>query len=286
MLLALGPAARPIRRARLLVCISSVFRDHLVRDYRFPRERTVVVPNPVRLERFEVSTAPPREPAVGSGARPHRRAQGHRGRGRAWRGCCSSGAPRCASASSGGPSLWSDYTPLLEDLPPENAEYVGRRGASETARAGGSDVLLAASQYEPFALTVAEALAPACRSSAQRGRGDRRVERSVAAEVAVGQPAAMAAAILADARAHAHRPAGGEGAGSLGGRAAVRPRRGLRGDIARARAPLWQPPREPRGPAMTCGPVRRWCGPCAAAAPRPGDQSCRNSQRRSTVSAR
>ena len=42
-----------IRRARLLVCISGVFRDHLVRDYGFPLERTVVVPNPVQLGRFD-----------------------------------------------------------------------------------------------------------------------------------------------------------------------------------------------------------------------------------------
>jgi len=46
-----------VRRARLLVCISSVFRDHLVHDYRFPRENTVVVPNPVRVERFAADMA-------------------------------------------------------------------------------------------------------------------------------------------------------------------------------------------------------------------------------------
>ena len=32
-----------IRRASLLVCISSVFRDHMVHDYGFPLEKTVVV---------------------------------------------------------------------------------------------------------------------------------------------------------------------------------------------------------------------------------------------------
>ena len=35
-----------IRRARLLVCISSVFRDHLVHDYGFPAQATVVGPQP------------------------------------------------------------------------------------------------------------------------------------------------------------------------------------------------------------------------------------------------
>ncbi len=33
-----------VRRADLLICISSVFRDHIHRDYGFPLERTVVVP--------------------------------------------------------------------------------------------------------------------------------------------------------------------------------------------------------------------------------------------------
>ena len=63
-----------IRRASLLICISSVFRDHIVHDYRFPLEKTVVITNPVRLSRFankprEVNSPPVvlvpiREPAM------------------------------------------------------------------------------------------------------------------------------------------------------------------------------------------------------------------------------
>lgn len=53
---------RSIGRARLLVCISSVFRDHLVNDYGYPLQRTVVIPNPVRLARFPAEQEPPREP--------------------------------------------------------------------------------------------------------------------------------------------------------------------------------------------------------------------------------
>ena len=41
-----------IRRARLLIGISRLLRDHIVRDYRFPVERTVVIHNPVNLDRF------------------------------------------------------------------------------------------------------------------------------------------------------------------------------------------------------------------------------------------
>jgi len=66
----------------------------------------------------------------------------------------------------GGPDLKSDYTRLMGELPAENAEYAGRIPPSgvpaELARA---DVLLQPSKYEPFALTVAEALAAGCRSS-------------------------------------------------------------------------------------------------------------------------
>ncbi len=49
---------------------------------------------------------------------------------------------------------------MLEDLPTENAEYVGP--VSDTEIPGllrESDVLLQASRYEPFGLTVGEALA-------------------------------------------------------------------------------------------------------------------------------
>ena len=61
----------------------------------------------------------------------------------------------------GGPSLWSDYTKLLEDLPRRERRI--RRARCPPARcppsSPRSDVLLQASKYEPFGLTVAEALA-------------------------------------------------------------------------------------------------------------------------------
>jgi glycosyltransferase involved in cell wall biosynthesis len=148
-----------IRRARLLVCISSVFRDHLVHDYGFPLERTVVIPNPVRLERFgnlERGLAEP--PAILVLGRVAARkgvedviavAQILRERGIDAR-----------VRVVGGPDLASDYTKLLEDLPPENSEYAGRIPPSEVpAELMRSDILLQASKYEPFGLTVAEALA-------------------------------------------------------------------------------------------------------------------------------
>lgn len=185
-----------IRRASLLIAISSVFRDHMVHDYGFPIEKTVVVTNPVRLDRFEVADRPPGEPplvlvptriSVRKGIEDviavarllHERGVEARIR------------------VIGGPSNWSDYTKLLDDLPPENAEYVGRISPSEIpAELAQCDVLLQASRYEPFALTVAEALAAGVPVVATSEVGAiEGVQRSVLAEVAPGDVEGMAGAI-------------------------------------------------------------------------------------------
>jgi len=187
-----------IRRARLLVCISSVFRDHIVRDYGFPRARTAVVPNPIRLDRFEPSQRGIGEPptvlvlgriAVRKGIEDVVAVAGE----------LLALDPGVRLRVVGGPSLWSDYTPLLEDLPSANSEYAGRMEASQVAaELAGSDVLLQASRYEPFALTVAEALAAGVPVVATSEVGAiEGVDRSVAAEVAPGDAEAMARAIVA-----------------------------------------------------------------------------------------
>ena len=185
-----------IRRASLLVCISSVFRDHLVADYHFPVENTVVVANPVRLERFADIERRPRETptvlvlgriAVRKGVEDVVAvARTLRDRG-----------ANIQIRIVGGPGLWSDYTKLLDDLPPENAEYVGRISPSEIpAELAQCDVLLQASRYEPFALTVAEALAAGVPVVATSEVGAiEGVQRSVLAEVAPGDVEGMAGAI-------------------------------------------------------------------------------------------
>jgi glycosyltransferase involved in cell wall biosynthesis len=187
-----------IRRARLLVCISGVFRDHMVRDYGFPLEHTVVVANPVRLERFadveKQAGAPPsvlvlgriavrkgiEDVVAGAQALHERHADIH-------------------LRVVGGPSLWSDYTKLLEDLPAENAEYAGPTPSSQIpAELARSDILLQASRYEPFALTVAEALAAGVPVVASTEVGAiERVDRSVAATFEPGDIAGMTTAITA-----------------------------------------------------------------------------------------
>jgi glycosyltransferase involved in cell wall biosynthesis len=148
-----------IRRAALLVCISAVFRDHLVRDYGFPLNATVLIPNPVRLERFaevkRVRSEPPTVLVLG-------------------RVVTRKGVDDVVSVSHildalgsgvrvrivGEPSLASDYIPLLADLPKGTAEYCGSvPGVKVSCELARSNVLLQASRYEPFGLTVAEALA-------------------------------------------------------------------------------------------------------------------------------
>ncbi len=149
-----------VRRASLLVCISAVFRDHLVRDFRFPERDTVVVPNPVRLSRFEgvdLRRGLQRPPvilvlgrvAVRKGVETVV----------AIAGLLYERGVDAEIRMIGRTSLWSNYTGLLADLPP-NGAYLGQlppdRIPGELYR---SDLLLQPSWYEPFGLTVSEALA-------------------------------------------------------------------------------------------------------------------------------
>jgi glycosyltransferase involved in cell wall biosynthesis len=199
-----------IRRASLLVCISSVFRDHLVRDYGFPRQRTTVIPNPVRLERFSSADV---DRDVGSPATilvlgrvaVRKGVEDVIAVARLLRDRGVDARVRVV----GGPDLSSDYTRLLEDLPPENSQYVGRIRPSEVpAELAGSDVLLQASKYEPFGLTVAEALAAGVAVVATDEVGAiEQIDPSVAAAVPPGDVDALTAAIeamLARLRSDAH----------------------------------------------------------------------------------
>lgn len=194
-----------IRRASLLVCISSVFRDHMVHDYRFPPQKTVVVPNPVRTERFSIREPKrPSSPGVHDGAPPTVLVLG--------RISARKGIEDVVAVARtlhdrgvdvrlrvvGGPTLWSDYTRLLEDLPSENAEHAGALPASEIpALLRESDILLQASKYEPFGLTVGEALAAGVPvvATTEVGAGEN-VDRSVLAAVPPGDIEGMVSAIV------------------------------------------------------------------------------------------
>jgi glycosyltransferase involved in cell wall biosynthesis len=187
---------RSIRHARLLICISSVFRDHLVADYAFPAESTVVVPNPVQIDRFALSERTPARPPTVLVL----------GRISARKGIDDVIAVAKTLLERnvdvrvrvvGGPSLWSDYTKLLDELPRKNSRYTGSVAAADVpALLRESDLLLQASTYEPFALTVGEALAAGVPVIATSEVGAiEGVDRSVVAEVQPGDVDAMAGSI-------------------------------------------------------------------------------------------
>lgn len=186
-----------IRRADLVVCISAVFRDHLVRDYGVPVARTVVVPNPVRLSRFaEVDLdrglgEPPAILVLG-------RIAVRKGIEEviAIARLLAEQGPDVRIRVIGRASLWSNYIPLLEALP-ANAEFVGHIQPGEVpGELDRSDVLLQASWYEPFGLTVAEALAAGVPVVATSEVGAiESVDRSVGAAPAPGDVPALLQAI-------------------------------------------------------------------------------------------
>ena len=115
---------RQVRRASLVICISEIFREHLMRDYGLRAEASVVVANPCGST---ASSAP----------------AGHAGARRP--SSCSAGSPRArgiedvvalarldAGAGAGGPlpdrrrdERLVQLHKLLEHLPAENAEYAG-----------------------------------------------------------------------------------------------------------------------------------------------------------------
>jgi glycosyltransferase involved in cell wall biosynthesis len=185
-----------IKRARLVVCISEVFRDHLISDYGLRRERTVVIPNPVRVDRFSVAQRPVGDPPIVLVLGRIAVRKGVEDVVELARALLEEGS-RVRIRVVGGPSLWSDYTRLLEDLPVENACYAGALDAAQIpSELSDSDLLLQPSRYEPFALTVGEALAAGVPVVATSEVGAiEGVQGGVVAEVAPGDVPAMCVAI-------------------------------------------------------------------------------------------
>jgi glycosyltransferase involved in cell wall biosynthesis len=188
-----------IRKARLLICISRVFRDHMMRDYGFPLSGTVVIQNPINLERFsdvDSSAKPMGEPpivlvptriAVRKGIEDVVEvAKALRDRG-----------VQARIRVVGGPSLFSDYRKLLDDLPPENSEYAGAVSHSEMpGEFRNCDMVLLPSRFDPCPLAVLEALAcgvPVVGTTEVGSIED--VNRAVAAQVKPGDIEGLASAI-------------------------------------------------------------------------------------------
>lgn len=186
-----------IQRANLLVCATQVFREHLVRDYRFPRKRTVVIHNPVRLERFEgLARQPASVPTVLVLSRISVR-KGIEDVVALAQALLREGFP-VRLRIVGGPSLFSDYTRLLDELPAANSEYVGRVPPAQVPEElAHSDVLLQPSKYDAFGLTAAEALAAGVPVVATTEVGAiEQVDRRVATAVPPGDVEAMARAVV------------------------------------------------------------------------------------------
>jgi glycosyltransferase involved in cell wall biosynthesis len=152
---------RAVERAAGVIAPSRVFARHLVRDYGAPPERIAVAPNPVALESFA-----PRD-ADGSTTRAWRLV--FVGRISVRKGIdqlvelshrLDDLAGRIELAIVGGATLWSDYRALLDDLNPRVGRYEGVASHDHVRTIlESADGLVQPSTYEPFAITVAEALA-------------------------------------------------------------------------------------------------------------------------------
>lgn len=151
---------RELPTADRVLGVSAVFAAHLVADYGLDPARVGVVPNPIDLERFQpapqaaddgvqtilfVSRISARKGVDLVVALSHRLADL---------------AGRVRIRVVGGPTTWSDYRPLLDGLAPAVATYDGQlEPAALATLMRRADLLIAPSRYEPFGLTVGEALA-------------------------------------------------------------------------------------------------------------------------------
>lgn len=152
---------RELPTADRVLGVSAVFAEHMIRDYGLARERVGVVPNPIDLDRFRfapLDLCTPEEQTVLFVSRISTRkgvdmvvALSHRLRDLA-------GGVRIRVI--GGPTTWSDYRPLLDDLNPSVAQFDGTATARQIAHLyRTADLLVQPSRYEPFGLTVGEAMA-------------------------------------------------------------------------------------------------------------------------------
>ncbi|HUD70031.1 MAG TPA: glycosyltransferase [Acidimicrobiales bacterium] len=154
---------RDARRADRVLAISPAFRRDLVSDYGLDPDRVAVVPNCIDLERFGPAT-----PIVDGGVTAPASVVSV-GRLTVRKGLedvvALSHALRDLAGHVevlvvGAPSLWSDYSGMLEDLDDLVGRAVGHLDRDEVARLlARSLCLVQLSRYEPFGLTVAEALA-------------------------------------------------------------------------------------------------------------------------------
>ncbi len=153
---------RDIHRASVVLALSDSFGRHLIEDYGVEPERVRVVPNPIDLTAFQparVGTSPSPTPlrlvvigriSVRKGVEQIVELSRRLG----------DLAGTVQLEVIGDRTLWSDYRALLEDLAPEVASYRGLISRTDLQQELPTwDLLLHPAKYEPFGLTVAEALA-------------------------------------------------------------------------------------------------------------------------------
>ena len=151
---------RDVAQVAFMIAPSQRFADLLAADYGYPRERILVLPNVIDLGRF----APAAEAPVPAPVRLLY----------ASRMSVRKGVEQIVELSHrirdlagqvmidcvGGPSLFSNYLKLLDELHPAVARYIGPRPYSALpALYRSAHGCLQPSMYEPFAITVGEAFA-------------------------------------------------------------------------------------------------------------------------------
>jgi glycosyltransferase involved in cell wall biosynthesis len=151
---------RDLARADRVIGVSRRFTEHLAADYRISATRLGFVANPIDLDRFKPQNGRVRDGpllllfvsriSVRKGVElivglSHRLADLE---------------GQAKILIIGGPTRWSDYRKLLTDLDLRVATYGGQLDPAALASLyGQAAAVLQPSQYEPFALTVGEALA-------------------------------------------------------------------------------------------------------------------------------
>ncbi|MEJ7787313.1 MAG: glycosyltransferase family 4 protein [Solirubrobacteraceae bacterium] len=188
---------RDLARADLVIAPARRFAELLHEDCRVARKRLRVVANPVELTRFCPAEGPRRETtrrvlfvsriAVRKGVETivelsHRIADLE---------------GQVIIEVFGDRSMWSDYRHLLADLHPATSVALGQIGSDDLRdRLRGATALLQPSHYEPFALTVAEALA--CGTpviSSNEVGATENVDPRVATRLAAGDAEALSTAL-------------------------------------------------------------------------------------------